>query len=55
MPFTVKEIVRTANTFLYEKILSVQTIHMGLRPNIKGGFTVDKTYEKRWRYKAKRK
>ena len=29
MPFIVKEIERTANTFLYENVLSVHTIIMG--------------------------
>lgn len=32
MPFIVIEIVRTANTFLYEKVLSVHTIIMGFWP-----------------------
>lgn len=30
MPFTVRKIVRTANSYLYEKILSVQTMITGV-------------------------
>jgi len=53
MLFTVKSIRTTANTYLYEKRTSVQTI-IGVRcPSIREVWTNDQAYKKGWQYKAK--